>query len=92
MSHLRGHLLDRTGELALRQLLVGKIKYDENDGSGSQCLHKRAPNQNQFHGVKRERVFELGHDAAEAGILAEAAQGQPQKPGLKYGIHRRSPC
>jgi hypothetical protein len=73
MSHLRGHLLDRTGELALRKLLVGKIEYDENDGSGSQCLHKRPPN--QFVGVKRKRVFELGHDAAEAGISAAAPQG-----------------
>jgi hypothetical protein len=36
MPHLRGHLLGRRGQLALRKLLVGEIEYDENDSSGSQ--------------------------------------------------------
>ena len=58
MPYLQRHLLNGAGVLALGKLLTGEIQYDEDDGDGSQCFHKRPPN--RLPQIKRQRLFELG--------------------------------
>jgi hypothetical protein len=84
MPHLRRHLLDRIGDLALGELLVGKIEDHENDGSGSQCFHERSPN--QVGRVKRQRVFELGH--LQPSSQERRALGQYRGEAAAFGQSR----
>lgn len=88
MPHLRGHLLDRIGELALGELLVGEIEDHENDGSGSQCLHEGSPNQV----ASSEAPTRVGIGTLPAVICGEALKAWARpKNGSRYFSPNFSP-
>jgi hypothetical protein len=84
MPHLRGHLLHGVGELALGKLLVGKIEYHQNDGSGSQCLHERPPESGwRIEASRRVRIGTPAARDAGGGGLSRKMPGA--RRGRKTG-------
>ena len=87
MPHLHCHLLSSTAELALGKLLVSEIEHHKGDANGSQCFHKRPPN--QLPRVKRQRLFELGHCEEKMGTAVARGEGHSRRGSLYrlgYGL------
>jgi len=87
MPHLHRHLLSSTAEPALGKLLVSEIEHHKGDANGSQCFHKRPPN--QLPRVKRQRLFELGHCEEKMGTAVARGEGHSRRGSLYrlgYGL------
>ena len=88
MPHLHCHLLSSTAELALGKLLVSEIEHHKGDANGSQCFHKRPPN--QLPPVKRQRLFELGHCEEKMRTAVASGEGHSRREGFGFSFWREA--